>query len=124
MKKNDPDSTENPIATVSEDLGPTRVSNVTRIDRGARLRTPKKSVPVSKIFKVAPDVDTITLLAHASENLALLSVMTSKLATQLDSPHRNVVLAIQQLAGLAEILINRALENLDYPQSPIKPVCH
>ncbi|MEB0223057.1 DUF6124 family protein [Pseudomonas sp. 10S4] len=79
---------------------------------------------MSKIFKVAPDVDTITLLAHASENLALLSVMTSKLATQLDSPHRNVVLAIQQLAGLAEILINRALENLDYPQSPIKPICH
>jgi hypothetical protein len=124
MKKNDPDSPESPSVTVSEEPGPTRVSNVTRIDRGARSRTPKKSAPVSKVFAVAPDVDTAILLAHASENLALLSVMTSKLAAQLDSPHRNVVMAIQQLAGLAEMLINRAMENLDYPHSPIKPVCH
>lgn len=124
MKKNDPDSTENPIETVSEDAGPPRASNVTRIDRGARSRTQKRSAPVSKIFAVAPDVDAAILLAHASENLALLSVMTSKLATQLDSPHRNVIMAIQQLAGLAEMLINRAMENLDYPHSPIKPVCH
>lgn len=79
---------------------------------------------MSKIFKVAPDADTHILLAHASENLALLSVITSKLATQLEGPHRNAVLAIQQLAGLAEILINRTLENLDAPQSTIKPVCH
>lgn len=124
MKKTHPDSIENPTPAGSEDLDPTRLSTVTRRADSARLRNPKHVVSLGKIFNVAQDADTRTLLAHASENLALLSVMTTRLAAQLEGPHRSVVLAIQQLAGLAEIQINQALDNLDAPQSTVKPVCH
>jgi hypothetical protein len=31
---------------------------------------------------------------------------------------------MQQLAVLAEMLINRALDNLDSPMPAIEPVCH
>ncbi|MBB2887900.1 hypothetical protein FHR69_003840 [Pseudomonas umsongensis] len=31
---------------------------------------------------------------------------------------------MQQLAVLAEMLINRALDNLDSPMPTIEPVCH
>src|SRR5471030_1229886 len=90
----------------------------------ARLRAPKQPDPVSHIFTILPDVDSPTLLAHASETLASLNVMSTDLADQLEGSHRNVALAIQQLAVLAEMLINRALDNLDSPESKVKPVCH
>jgi hypothetical protein len=71
-----------------------------------------------------PDVDTPTLLAHASETLASMNVMTTDLADQLEGSHRNVALPIQQLAVLAEMLINRALDNLDSSLPAVTPVSH
>lgn len=71
-----------------------------------------------------PDVDTPTLLAHASETLASLNVMTTDLADladQLEGSHRNMALAMQQLAVLAEMLINRTLDNLDSPCQQSRP---
>ncbi|MCP1441762.1 hypothetical protein J3D54_000894 [Pseudomonas sp. GGS8] len=65
-----------------------------------------------------------TLLGHTSETLASLNVMTTDLADQLEGSHRNVALAMQQLAVLAEMLINRALDNLDSPVSAVTPARH
>ncbi|TVT83210.1 DUF6124 family protein [Pseudomonas sp. H3(2019)] len=71
----------------------------------------------SPVFTVTPNIDTETLLIHASETLASLNAMTTDLAFELEGAHRNVALGIQQMIGLGELLVNRALENLDLPDS-------
>lgn len=77
-------------------------------------------------FTLRPNIDTLSLLAHACETAASLNVMSADLARDLESSHRNVALAIQQLAVLAELLVNRALDNLDPPygiqRHPVAPV--
>jgi hypothetical protein len=112
MKKHSPNPPDS--ATESPDL-----SDLSRdIERtiSARLRNPNHPSPISHIFTILPDVDTPTLLAHACETLASLNVMSTDLACDLEGSHRNVALAMQQLAVLAELLVNRALDNLDPPE--------
>jgi len=82
----------------------------------ARLHDQERPDPVNNVFTVIANVDTESLLCHASENLASLSVMASDLADQLTGPRRNVALAMQQLTVLCELLVNRALDDLDPPQ--------
>ncbi|APC14776.1 hypothetical protein BLL42_03180 [Pseudomonas frederiksbergensis] len=79
--------------------------------------SPAVSDPISHIFTIAPNVDTETLLIHTSETLASLNAMTTDLAFELEGSRRNVALAIQQLAVLAELMVNRVLEHLDTPDS-------
>ncbi|MBN3864624.1 hypothetical protein HCU66_20545 [Pseudomonas frederiksbergensis] len=122
MKKTNP--LGNPTLSESEDLDLPQLSQATQRAVSARLRNPKQPDPVSHVFTILPDVDTPTLLAHASETLASMNVMTTDLADQLEGSHRNVALAMQQLAVLAEMLINRALDNLDSPTPAVAPVCH
>lgn len=74
-----------------------------------------KPEPLSHIFTILPEVDTESLLCHASENLASLNIMATNLAGEVEGPQRNVTLAIQQLTVLSELLVNRALDNLDPP---------
>jgi hypothetical protein len=124
MKKTKPKPLENPATPKSETLDLTQLSKATQRAVSSRLRNPKQPDPVSHVFTILPDVDTPTLLAHASETLASMNVMTTDLADQLEGSHRNVALAIQQLAVLAEMLINRALDNLDSPMPAVTPVCH
>lgn len=92
-----------------------QLSETTERIISARLRNPNHPDPISHIFTILPDVDTPTLLAHACETLASLNVMTTELACELEGSRRNVALAIQQLAVLGELLVNRALDNLDPP---------
>ena len=124
MKKITPNPPEADTPSETETLDLTQLSKATQRAVSARLRDPKQPDPVSHIFTILPDVDTPTLLAHASETLASMNVMTTDLADQLEGSHRNVALAIQQLAVLAEMLINRALDNLDSPMPAVTPVCH
>jgi hypothetical protein len=124
MKKTKPKPRGNPVTPESETLDLTQLSKATQRAVSARLRNPKQPDPVSHVFTILPDVDTPTLLGHASETLASMNVMTTDLADQLEGSHRNVALAIQQLAVLAEMLINRALDNLDSPMPAVTPVCH
>jgi hypothetical protein len=124
MKKTKPKPRGNPATPESETLDLDQLSKTTQRAVSARLRNPKQPDPVSHVFTILPDVDTPTLLAHASETLASMNVMTTDLADQLEGSHRNVALAIQQLAVLAEMLINRALDNLDSPLPAVTPVCH
>jgi len=73
-------------------------------------------VALSPLFAVIPDVDTQSLLSHTSETLASLSVMATDLARELEGPRRQVILTIQQLSALGELMVNRALDNLDSPR--------
>jgi hypothetical protein len=73
------------------------------------------SDPTTHIFTIAPNIDTETLLIHASETLASLNAMTTDLAFELEGSRRHVALAMQQLVVLSELLVNRALEHFDTP---------
>ena len=60
----------------------------------------------STMFVIVPGIDTETLLAHAS-------VMVSDFATFVEGPQRSMMLGIQQVIMLADMTVNRALDNLD-----------
>ena len=111
MKKHSPNPPDS--ATESADLS--ALSKDTERTVSARLRNPKRPDPISHIFTLLPDIDSPTLLAHACETLASLNVMTTDLACELEGSRRNAALAIQQLSVLAELLVNRALDNVDPP---------
>ncbi|EJL93836.1 hypothetical protein PMI18_05808 [Pseudomonas sp. GM102] len=67
----------------------------------------------STLFLVAPDAGTESLLAHACESLASASVLASDFANNLIGPQRHTAMAIQQVIMLAELAVNRALDNVD-----------
>ncbi|MGX0888427.1 hypothetical protein AB7M22_000435 [Pseudomonas sp. ADAK2 TE3594] len=67
----------------------------------------------SPLFLVAPDAGTESLLAHACESLASASVLASDFANNLIGPQRHAAMAIQQVIMLAELAVNRALDNVD-----------
>ncbi|VVN44568.1 DUF6124 family protein [Pseudomonas fluorescens] len=67
----------------------------------------------NSLFMVVPDMDTETLLANACESLASANVMANDFATYLSGPQRNTALAIAQIIMLAELAVNRALDNVD-----------
>lgn len=115
MKNNIPNSLEKASLAESETLDLAELSKITERRVSARLRNPNHLDPVSHVFTILPNIDTPSLLAHACETLASLNVMSTDLACDLESSRRNVALAIQQLAVVAELLVNRALDNLDPP---------
>ncbi|KAB0508184.1 DUF6124 family protein [Pseudomonas lini] len=67
----------------------------------------------STMFMVAPGAGTESLLAHACESLASASVLATDFANNLIGPQRHTALAIQQVIMLAELAVNRALDNVD-----------
>ena len=82
---------------------------------------PHKDTPERKprtMFVIAPDIDTESLLAHACESLASASVMASDFAVFVEGPQRSMLLGIQQVIMLADLAVNRALDNIDPQDSP------
>lgn len=115
MKKITPNPPESAALSDTEAPDLNQLSETTERTISTRLRNPTHPSPISHVFTILPDVDTPTLLAHACETLASLNVMTTDLACDLEGSRRNVALAMQQLAVVAELLVNRALDNLDPP---------
>lgn len=99
----DTDKSSAPTNTVEQPVSP-------------RPRDVERPDPVSNVFTIIPNVDIESLLCHASENLASLSVMSTDLADEMDGSRRNIALAMQQLCVLCELLVNRALDELDASQ--------
>ena len=112
MKKINPDRPQSPD---QKDADLSKLSETTERTVSARLRNPNRLDPVSHVFSINPNVDTESLLCHATETLASLNVMTTDLACELEGSRRNEALAIQQLIVLAELMVNRALDILDPP---------
>ncbi|RON58957.1 DUF6124 family protein [Pseudomonas frederiksbergensis] len=115
MKKIPPAPPESAKPSRADDIDLSKLSDITEPLVSARLRNPNRPDPVSHVFTILPNVDKETLLCHASETLASLNVMSTDLAGDLESSRRNVALAIQQLAAMAELLVNRALDLLELP---------
>jgi hypothetical protein len=116
MKKVTPNPPESAALSDTDAPDSSQLSKTIERTISTRLRNPTHPCPISHVFTIVPDVDTPTLLAHACETLASLNVMSTDLACDLEGSHRNVALAIQQLAVLGELLVNRALDNLDPPE--------
>lgn len=72
----------------------------------------------SEMFQISPDMDDESLLAHACESLASASVMASDVAAYVDSPQRHRILGIQQVIMLAELAVNRVLDNVVVQRHP------
>ena len=81
----------------------------------AALKSPAVRKP-STMFLVAPDIKDEELLAHTCESLAQASVMASDFAGYLEGPHRHTAMAIQQIVMLAELTVNRMLDNIALPK--------
>lgn len=120
MKKSASSSTESPKNSLSNAVPSPKRSKPTEQLVSVPLRTHTRLEPPSQFFAVVPDVDTESMLCHASETLASLSVMATDLARELEGPRRHVILAIQQLSALGELLVNRALDNLEPPVACLK----
>ncbi|MGF6397573.1 hypothetical protein ABH905_001239 [Pseudomonas frederiksbergensis] len=83
------------------------------------LKSPAVRKP-STMYMVAPDIKDEDLLAHTCESLAQASVMAGDFAGYLEGPHRHTAMAIQQIIMLAELAVNRMLDNVGVP----KPAPH
>jgi hypothetical protein len=112
MKKQSPTPPGSSSDSTIETPDLSNLSESTEPAISARLRNPNHLDPVSHVFTIRSNVDTPSLLTHASETLASLNVMSTDLACDLESSRRNIALAIQQLAVLAQLLVNRALDNI------------
>ncbi|RON17667.1 hypothetical protein BK660_23745 [Pseudomonas brassicacearum] len=115
MKKINPDPPQLPDQKDADTADLSKLSETTERTVSARLRNPNRPDPVSHVFSINPNIDTESLLCHATETLASLNVMTTDLACELEGSRRNEALAIQQLVVLAELMVNRALDILDPP---------
>ncbi|NUT85223.1 hypothetical protein HNO91_02230 [Pseudomonas corrugata] len=73
----------------------------------------KTDPPPGQLFTVIDGIDTESLLANLSENLASANAMINDLAFDLEGSRRHVALGIQQVIELSELLANRALDNVD-----------
>ncbi|MGE8097396.1 DUF6124 family protein [Pseudomonas fluorescens] len=116
MKKTTANSPQSPDRSPDDTADLSKLTEVAERSVSARLRNPGRPDPISHVFTIIPNVDTESLLCHACETLASLNVMTTDFAAELEGSHRNMALAIQQLALLGELLVNRALDNLDPPE--------
>ncbi|WHS53886.1 MULTISPECIES: DUF6124 family protein [Pseudomonas] len=78
---------------------------------------PKPALPPepdnTKLFIVAPHIDTETLLANASEDLLSISTIAADLVDDVDDSRRCVALAISRMADGVQLLVERALDHLE-----------
>jgi len=117
MKKNTPLS-DSATPSPDDSVELSKLADLTEPLVSARLRNPKRPNLISHVFAILPEADKETLLCHACETLASLNVMSTDLACEVEGSRRNVALAIQQLATMAELLISRALDLLELPENP------
>lgn len=115
MKKATQNSSQLTASPPFDNIDSSKLSEVPAHFVNAHLHEPTQKDPVSHFFTLHPELDTLSLLAHASETLTSINVMSANLAHDLERSHRTFALAIQQLTVLAELLVNRALDNLDPP---------
>jgi hypothetical protein len=76
-------------------------------------KPPKRN---GQLFSVCPDINTEALLANASEDLLSISAIAADLADNVDGSRRSVALALSRMADGVQLLVERALDDLDEPE--------
>ncbi|AVU75196.1 hypothetical protein FHJ31_07925 [Pseudomonas sp. Fig-3] len=84
---------------------------------------PKKPEPstdprIDSLFSVTAEADADTLLTSTSETLASIKAMAEDLAFEVEGTRRSVALGIHQLVELCQLLVDKALDQLEVPASP------
>ena len=84
---------------------------------------PKKPEPstdprIDSLFSVTAKADADTLLTSTSETLASVKAMAEDLAFEVEGTRRSVALGIHQLVELCQLLVDKALDQLEVPASP------
>ncbi|TFY93477.1 hypothetical protein DYL61_13670 [Pseudomonas nabeulensis] len=66
--------------------------------------------PPTTPFTLHPDLNTETLLANASQDLASLNDIAAHLAFEVDGAQRNVALGICRMLESVQLLVDKALD--------------
>ena len=67
------------------------------------------------LFTASSDLNTETLLANASEDLLAISAIAADLADDVEGTRRSVALALSRLADGVQLMVERALDQIDSP---------
>jgi len=73
---------------------------------------------IDSLFSVTAVADTDTLLTSACETLASIKAMSEDLAFEVEGTRRSVALGIHQLVELCQLLVDKALDQLEAQASP------
>lgn len=70
-----------------------------------------------QIFTVLPNLNSETLLANASQDLASVQALAGNLAFDVDGPQRDAVLGIHRMVEGIQLMVDRVLDLQDVPIS-------
>ncbi|MBV4550261.1 hypothetical protein HU742_003795 [Pseudomonas sp. SWRI102] len=73
---------------------------------------------IDSLFSVTAKADADTLLTSTSETLASIKAMAEDLAFEVEGTRRSVALGIHQLVELCQLLVDKALDQLEAPVTP------
>lgn len=104
-----------------EDLLKDRAAAERALDHYLNPKPPKPSTDprIDSLFSVTAKADTDTLLTSTSETLASIKTMAEDLAFEVEGTRRSVALGIHQLVELCQLLVDKALDQLEAPASQI-----
>ena len=77
---------------------------------------PSDSQPTDQIFSVLPNLNSETLLANASQDLAALQALAGNLAFDIDGPQRDAVLGIHRMLEGIQLMVDRVLDLVEVPE--------
>ena len=72
--------------------------------------------PTDQIFTVLPNLNSETLLANASQDLASVQAMAGNLAFDIDGPQRDAVLGIHRMLEGIQLMVDRVLDLVEVPE--------
>ena len=77
---------------------------------------PSDSQPTDQIFTVLPNLNSETLLANASQDLASVQALAGNLAFDIDGPQRDAVLGIHRMLEGIQLMVDRVLDLFEVPE--------
>ena len=72
--------------------------------------------PTDQIFTVLPNLNSETLLAKASQDLASVQALAGNLAFDIDGPQRDAVLGIHRMLEGIQLMVDRVLDLVEVPE--------
>ncbi|ANF88143.1 DUF6124 family protein [Pseudomonas sp. M5A4_2d] len=77
---------------------------------------PSDSQSTDHIFTVLPNLNSETLLANASQDLASVQALAGNLAFDIDGPQRDAVLGIHRMLEGIQLMVDRVLDLVEVPE--------
>ncbi|MCU1779886.1 DUF6124 family protein [Pseudomonas sp. 14P_5.3_Bac1] len=77
---------------------------------------PSDSQPTDQIFTILPNLNSETLLANASQDLASVQALAGNLAFDIDGPQRDAVLGIHRMLEGIQLMVDRVLDLAEVPE--------